>query len=205
MGKRELVLVLAFVAAGAILYQLTAPPAAAEHGGVIGTVVQHIRQAVHGRPAHASAETTRTDAVDASVTEVRVAVRSVDLIVVGEERTDVATTMTVDSDGMDDGEAQRLAKATELQIDRAGAGLRFGIHFPVDGRQRATLEIHVPRRFIVRVEAKSGKLDIQQVAAVDVKSNTGESRVADVSGEVSLTHRGDTLKIERAGDRKSVV
>ncbi len=205
MGKRELVLVLAFVVAGAIVYQFTAPAATPGQRGVVNSVLQHFRQAVHGRPAHASVQKTRTDALDASVSEVRINVRSVDLTVVGEDRADVATTMTVDSDGMDAAEAQRLATATELQVDRAGGGMRFGIHFPEDGRQRAALEIHVPKRFIVRVEAKSGKLDVQQVAAVDAKGNRGESRISDVAGEVALTHRGDTLTVAGAGSIRLTV
>lgn len=199
MGKRELVLVLAFVAVGTILYQFTAPPAPAGQSGGLSGLFGHIGRAIRGRPIHASVETTRTTAVDESVTELRVKVSSVALTIVGEDREDVATTMTVDSDGVDDAEAQRLAKATALQIDRAGAGLRLGIDFPEDGAQRATLSIRVPERFIVRVEEKRGLLDIQHVAAVDVKGNRGDSRLSDIEGEIALTHRGSTLTIERAG------
>jgi hypothetical protein len=199
MGKRELVLVLAFVAAGAILYRFTAPPAPAGPSSSFGGVFGHISRAIRGRPVHASVDSTRSDPVDASVTELRVKVPSVDLTVVGEDRADVATTMTVDSDGVDEAEAQRLAKATTLKVDRAGAGLSFGIDFPEDGAQRAALAIRVPRRFVVRVEEKRGKLDVQHVAGVDAKGNRGDSRVSDVDGEVALTHRGASLHISGAG------
>jgi hypothetical protein len=199
MGKRELVLVLAFVAVGTILYRFTAPPAPAGPSGGLGGLFGHISRAVRGRPIHASVETTKTTAIEPSVTELRVKVSSAALTVVGEDREDVATTMTVDSDGVDEAEAQRLAKETTLKIDRAGAGLLLGVDFPEDGSQRATLAVHVPKRFIVRVEEKRGSLDIQHVASVDVKGNRGESRLADIDGEVALTHRGATLTIERAG------
>ena len=204
MGKRELVLVLAFVAVGIVLYQFTAPPAPAGQRGALG-VIDHIRRAIHGRPVHASVETSKSFAVDASMTELRVKVSSVALTVVGEDRADVATTMTVDSDGADEAEAQRLAKATTLQMDRAGAGLRLGIDFPADGLQRATLSVRVPRRFILRVEEKRGTLDVQHVAAVDVKGNRGDSRLSDIEGEIALTHRGSTLTIARAGSLRLTV
>jgi len=199
MGKRELVLVLAFAAVGAVLYQFTAPPAPPGASSSGGGVFARIQRAIRGRPVHASAETKRTDAVDPSLTELRVKVSSAGVTVVGEDRTDVATTMTVDSDGVDAAEADRLARATTLRVDRAGTGLRLGIDFPDDGLQRATLSIRVPRRFIVRVDEKRGALDVQHVASVDVKGNRGESRLSDIDGEIALTHRGSALSIAGAG------
>jgi Tfp pilus assembly protein FimT len=209
MGKRELVLMLAFIVAGAIVYQVSAPPLAqGQEGFSFGRLAQHVRQAVHGRPIHASVQTTRTDAVDASTTEVRVNVPLVDLTVVGEDRTDVVSALTVDSDGIDDREAQQLARATTLQVDRAGAGLVFRIDFPREGRQRGSLALRVPKRLLVRVESdnRNGNVDVQHVAAVDVKGNRGTAHVSDIDGEITLMHRGGApVTIARAGSVRLTV
>jgi hypothetical protein len=202
MGKRELVLVLAFIVVGAVVYQITAPPLApGQEGFSFGRLAQHVKQVVHGRPAHASAQSTRTDSVDASATEVRFNVGLLDLTILGEERTDVASQLTVDSNGIDDAEAQRLAKATKLLVDRAGAGLVFRVEFPKDGRQHGALTVRVPKRFLVRIDnpSRSGKLDVQHVASVDVRGNRGDSHLADIAGEIALVHRSGDLTIAGAG------
>ena len=203
MGKRELVLVLAFIVVGAVVYQVTAPPLSpGQEGFSLGRLARHFREAVHGRPSHASVETTRTDPADTSVTEIRVDIPLVDLTVLGDERDDVESKLTVDSDGVDEPEAQRLAKATTLHIDRAGAGLVVKVQFPADGRQRGSLAMRVPKRLLLRVENgnRNGNVDVQHVAGVDIKGNRGTARVSDIDGEISLTHRGAAaLNIARAG------
>ena len=208
MGKRELVLVLVFIVAGAVVYQVTAPPLApGQEGFSVGRLIQHFKQAVHGRPIHASVQTARTDPADASTTELRVNVPALDLTVVGEDRTDVASQLTIDSNGIDEQEAQQLAKATTLQVERAGAGLVMTVHFPREGRQRGALAVRVPKRLLVRIENenRSGKLDVQHVASVDVRSNRGEARLSDIDGEISLTHRAGPLNIARAGSVRLTV
>lgn len=203
MGKRELVLILAFIVAGAIVYEVTAPPLRPGQQGLsFGRVAQQIRQSVHGRPAHASAQSTRTDAVDASTAEVRINVALADLKVVGEDRGDVMSQFTVDSDGVDDQEAQRLAKAAVLRSERSGSGLVLQVDYPSEGRQRGSLAIRVPKRLAVRInnDNRSGNIDVQHVAAVEVRGSRGTATVTDVDGDVTLTHRGSTpLNIARTG------
>jgi len=206
MGKRELVLVLTFVVIGVVVYQLTAtPPPAGQQGFSFSRLFQNVRRATRGRPAHATVQKTRSEAIDPSTNELRVKVPIVDLTVVGEDRTDVATELSVDSDGVDQADAQKLANATNLQWTQVGNGLAVGIDFPVDGRQRASLTVHVPRRFVVRVESKTGKLDIQHVSSVDVRGNRGDSRISDIAGEVGITHRSGSLNVTQAGSVRLTV
>src|SRR5262245_26969691 len=104
MGKRELLLVAAFVIVGAIVYQLTAPPPApGERTFAPGQILDHIRRAVRGNQASAEVVTKSTHTVDASVSELRFDdLRSASLTVTGEDRADIEAELLVHSNGFDE-------------------------------------------------------------------------------------------------------
>jgi len=194
------VLIAVFALVGVAIYQVTAPPLApGQQGFSLGRIVQNVRRGIVGHSAHAVVQTSRSEAIDASVAEVRVNVRILDLVVVGEDRADAAFELKVDSNGTDEADAKRLATATTLTLDRAGTGLLVSMDFPKDGIQRATLTIRMPKRLGLRVENKVGRFEVTGVASIDVKGNRGESRVSDVTGEVALNHRGGALNVDGAG------
>ncbi len=86
MGKRELLLIVAFVIVGAVVYQVTAPPPApGERSFSLGRVIESIRREVRGNRASAEKTTTSTHPLDAGVTELRVVARG-EITVTGEER-----------------------------------------------------------------------------------------------------------------------
>jgi hypothetical protein len=199
MGKRELVLIAIFVVLGVIVYQFTAAPLApGQQGFSLGRMVQTVRRGVAGGRAHATVETTRTEALDPATTELRVNVRTLNLTVAGEDRADVAFDLKVDSNGIDEADAKRLASAAVLKFDRGG-GLGVSIEFPADGSQQAALTIRMPRRVALRVENKSGPAQISNVASADIRGNRGDTTVTSVPGAVTLAHFRGALKIDEVG------
>ena len=200
MGKRELVLIAIFVIAGAVVYQVTAPPLApGQEGFSLGRVIQNVRRGIQGRRARATVESTRTEPLAAGVTELRINVRSADLTLTGEDRPDAAFALSVSSNGTDDEDAKRLAGMTTLKIERAGSGLVVGIVYPRDGLQQAKLTIRLPKTLAARVESKSGRLDASDLAGLTVKGNRGDSTIKNIAGEADIMQRGGALQLSDAG------
>lgn len=199
MGKRELLLVIGFVVAGAVLYHATAPPPPpGSEGFSVSRIIQQARRAVQGNRAQVDVESTRTEAIDASIEELHLTVRSVELAVIGEARTDVQFGMKVNSTGYDPKEARQYAEATELKIDRAGPSLAAEIKYPRQARQRAWLTVRVPSRLRVRLEPSSGRLTIANVAAVEGTAAGGPATLTNIAGPVTLNLRGVPLAVDGA-------
>ena len=204
MGKRELLLVAAFVIVGAIVYQFTAPPPApGERSFAFGQIVDHIRRAVRGNQASAEVTTRSTHAVDAGVSELRFEdLRSASLTILGEDRTDIEAALLVHSNGFDEDEAQRLAKQTALRADRAAARLTFSVKYPDPGVQRAEITLKVPARLAVKLMGGGRELNITHVSALELAGSRGTVAVRDVSGLVSGGHRGGEVHVSNAGSVK---
>lgn len=205
MGKRELMLIVAFVILGGIVYKLTATPAPpGEQGFSISKILAEVRREMRGNRASAERTSTAVQAIDAAVTEIRVALSSGPLTIVGEPREDVSAELTASSNGFDDAEAKRLVEATSIKFDAAGSILFVSVNFPEPGQQRVrNLTLKVPSRLIARiVENRTGKLDIRGVAGVELGSVRGETNVRQVSGRVTAAHRGGDLLVSDAGSVK---
>ena len=196
MGKRELVLVIAFVVVGALVYQFTAPPPSP--GRQRGSVWTNLKRAV-SRGGHATVTSTHAEPVDASIKTLHVNTRLLDLRVVGEDRADVAVELTVTSDGMDDADAARLAHDVTAIYTRTGDELVLTMDYPSAGAQHSAIVARVPRGIALRVDPKSGRLDIADVAAVEVKNNRGDTRISGVARSVDVTARAGALTIDGAG------
>jgi hypothetical protein len=162
-------------------------------------VIQNMRRGVQGRRAQAVVQSTRTEAVPADLKEVRFNVGSADMTLTGEDRADILFALKATSNGFDDEDAKRLAERVALKIDRSASALVVGLDYPRDGAQRSTLEVRLPKALAVRLEAKSGRLDISGVAAVTVRGNRGDTTVTDIAGDVNLTQRSGQLRLARVG------
>lgn len=203
MGKRELLLIAAFVVLGAIVYQFTAPPpAAGERSFQPGQVIEHIQRAIRGNRATAEAVTRSTHPVDAAVSEVRFDLRTANLTIIGEDRSDIDAQLLVHSNAYDDDEAQRTAKETALKVDRAGARLALSVFYPEAGFQRATITLKVPQRLAVRLQGGGNELDISHVSALELGGARGKVEIKEIPGLVSGSHRGGELHIANAGTIK---
>ena len=94
MGKRELLLIVGFVIAGAIVYQATAPAPAPGTTLVLRQLkCINFRRHLRGNRASADLTTTTTHPVDAAITELRIIARPggppPELTITGEDRADI--------------------------------------------------------------------------------------------------------------------
>jgi hypothetical protein len=204
MGKRELLLVIAFAVVGVVVYQLTAPPPPpGSQGFSVGALIQHMRRGIQGNRAVAELDRTHVEPVDADVQELRFLLRPTELTLEGEDRTDAEIHMHVTSHAFDDAEAKRTADATALSVTRAGNALVFAINYPREGLQRAKLSLKVPKRLRLRLEPMGGgKLDVTNLASIEVMGVSGDTSIKRVSGLVTLNHRSGSLAIDGAGSLK---
>jgi hypothetical protein len=204
MGKRELLLIAAFVVVGAIVYQFTAPPPApGERSFAPGQLLEHVRRAMRGNRSSAEVTTRSTHPVDPSISELRFAdMKSANITISGEARSDVEVELHVRSNGFDDAEAERLAKETVLKVDPAGIRLVLTVSYPQAGSQRAKLTIKVPQRLAIQLQGGGAELSINRVAALELGGARGKLDVNDVAGRVSGAHRGGDVHVVNAGTLK---
>ncbi len=201
MGKRELLLIVAFAIAGAVVYQVMAPPAGpGERNFSVGRIIEHVRREIRGNRASAELTTSIAQPVDPAQIELRLSdMRGVELSVTGEARGDIHAEFRVHSNGYDEAEADRLAKESILRFDPAGGSLIAKVKFPAAGTQRAKLLLRIPARMTVRIDPPSGRLTIENVAAVDLGGARGTTLIQRIAGKVTATQNGGELTITDAG------
>lgn len=199
MGKRELVIIIAFVAAGALAYRLTAPPPkAGERAFSLSTIFSGIKRHVRSDAASATITKTGTVALRTGVTELRLtAGRSVPLLVTGERRDDIAYELWVESSGPDEATARDYAGRTIVRDDDLGLAQALAVQFPDDGTQTARLTLRVPNQILVRLE-NSGRVAVSNVRAVDLRNLAGEATLSNVVGPVTGSHRSGDLTVTGA-------
>lgn len=205
MGTRELLLVIGFVIATAVVYQATAPPPAADERGLSSSVSRffdHVRREIRGNRGTAEIETAATTPLDDEINEVRVVGGFAEVHVRGEDRPDVASSLRVVSHAYDTAEATEYARQTILKPERAAGSLIFRVQYPQgrrSGAQRTFLTLTLPARLRVRIESGPGVLQIANVAAAELTNARGKTTVTKVPGRLVVTHRGGALVIEDAG------
>lgn len=203
MGKRELLLAAAFIVLGVSVYQFTAPPVdPSRPRWSFGKMLEHVRKEVRGSRASAKVATTSTVKAPDSLREMRIVMRRGAMTVTGEDRADIQVQLAVTSNGVDDAEANRLARATEVKFDEAGAVLIARVESPERGEQRASIDIRVPRRLGIRIDEKNGVLTVRDVASVIVGAGRGESVISKVPGAVQILQRGSRITITDVGSVK---
>jgi hypothetical protein len=203
MGKRELVIVATIVLIGFAVYQVTAPPSdPSETGFSVGKIVNEIRREIRGQRANAETTFASTREVPETVSEIRLVFPVGAITITGEDRDDVEAEMHVRSTGYDTEEAEKLAKASHLVFDEAGALLIVEGKFPVEGRQTPTLRLKVPRRLGIRIDEKGSSVEIKNVASVLIGSGRGVTTISGIEGNVNVTQRGNDLTITDVGSLK---
>lgn len=203
MGKRELLLAVAFVVMGLVVYQFTAPPPDPNARGFsIGRIIDGVRREVRGRPESADLTQTFTrDAVE-GLREIRIRMDRGAIAITGEDRDDIQAEFQVTSNGYDKAEAEKLAKESTLKFDEAGGVLIVDDDYPEAGTQRGTLRLKVPSRLGIRIDSKNGELTITNVALVAMGVSRAATTITNVPGAVSLTQRGSTATITDVGSLK---
>ena len=194
MGKRELLLIVGFIVLGTVVYQVSAGPAdpVRSHWS-FGGMIQQLRREVSSNSSSATSQTTLSAPAPESLRELRIVMRSGRISVAGEDRDDIAITLDVSSTGYDQAEAERLAKATTVKLDQAGAMLIATVDYPVQGRQTASIDIKVPKRLTLRVDEKSGVLTASDLGGVVIGAARGETNIERIDGLVQITQRGSSI------------
>ena len=203
MGKRELLLAVAFVVVGLVVYQFTAPPPDPNARGFsLGRIVEGIRREVRGRPESAEVTQTFTRAAAESLKEIRIDMEIGAIEITGEDRDEIQVEFHVRSNGYDTAEAEKLARESTVKFDEAAGVLIIATGFPEAGQQRGTLRLKVPSRLGVRMDSKNGELTITNVALVTMGISRAATTITHVAGAVSLTQRGSTATITDVGSLK---
>ena len=202
MGKRELLLICGFLAIGTVVYLATAPaPAPGAQGFSISRILDHVRREMRGNRSSAEVTTTTAVPLRPGITEVRFETGNAAMTIAGEDRTDVECELKVWSSGFDETEAKQYAGQTTLKTTDAGSSLVIGIDYPRPATQRATLVVKVPRTLAVRIQPSRGKLEISDVASLELGEARGQVSVHGI-GRMAGTHRGGALTIESVSELK---
>jgi hypothetical protein len=204
MGKRELLLIAAFVVLGVVVYQVSAPPPApGERGFSIRRIFDNVRRELQSNRSSAVVTTTTTHPADAQLTELRLRPGGGDLTITGEARDTIEAELQVRSSGPDDAEAEKLARRTQLKLDRAGGSLNAEVSYPVEGRQRLErMVLRIPSRLRVRIEPFGGALTITDVAEAEIAGARGDMQVSRISGRLVTSNTGGRATIADVGTVK---
>jgi hypothetical protein len=197
MGKRELFIALAFIAAGVVAYQLTAPPPKADGSGFsLSRFWTNARRGIRANTAQASFTHAGTLPVPPEAAELRLEGQVVPgrVKVVGESRGDIAYELAVDSTGPDAETALAYAKQVAIRTDDLGRAVTLRVTYPREGRQSATMMLRLPSRLGVLISGASG-VEISNVAAVHLDNVSGDCAVSNVTGGVNGVHRNGSLDV----------
>jgi len=201
MGKRELVLIAAFLVVGVVVYQATAPPAPPGSDVSVGGIFQQIRRHMQGARETAEGSSQQTVAVGHDVETVRLLVsRPSELIVTGSDRNDISIETRATARGYTQAEARAAADAIAVKAEtQSGAIVLTGAWDDHRGSSgyltQVSITILVPRRLGIRIDPHLGGLTVSNVASLECKSSRGETRVVDTAGSVQLTHANGTLEV----------
>lgn len=194
MGKRELFIILGFVAVGTLAFQFTAPPATGTSSFSLGNFFSRARSEMRGNPGRAVNVTKDSIPVPAALREVRLIGINEAVTVVGDSKTTIDYEFSVSSTGPDDAGALALAKETVLGRDDVADSLVLRAKYPEPGSQRSTVTMHVPPGLSVRLESSSGAT-VTAVAGVHLEAMRGDVTLTDISGGVTGAHQDGDLTI----------
>jgi hypothetical protein len=198
MGKRELLIVAAFVIIGAVAYHVTEPATRPGERGYSRTAVRDAFRH-HGRGPRGRGRATTTGAVSIGPTISELSVSGVSTVIVTAElRQDVAWSFDVETSAADDASADRAAKAVVFLHDEMGSVLALAARGPRESGQGTTLRLQVPRRLSVRLDG-ARRVTASSLAALRLDNVSGDVDVRDVAGAVTGTHRNGTITITGVG------
>lgn len=198
MGRRELVLIVAFIFLGTLLYHATAPPGPAGTGFSLRGMMENIRRHVGPRHEYLADERTVQLPIDRSTTEVRVAgVRS--LRVEGTDEQKPVAIVQVYSTGTNEQEARALGRRTVLKTTTSGDLMSLEFDYPPEERQRTTMTLKLPPRLRLRVRGASS-IEAKNVAGVELDDTRGEATLTAITGTIRGTHAGGSVTLENVKD-----
>lgn len=198
MAKRELLIAVGFLVAGALAYWLTAAPRERPiPRNTLPALVEEWRQET---ARSASRETVRTSGnrpLGREVAEVRLSgFTRVD--VVGEDRADVAWTLVVAASGPTPDAARTSAANTTLVEDDLGAALALSpTSAGGDTRRTAELTVRVPAHVSLRLEG-ARRVTVDGTSGVRLEGIVGDVSLKNVRGPLTGAHRNGALDVAGA-------
>lgn len=203
MGKRELVIALAFTVMGVMAYVMTAPPPKpSEQGLSLTRFWDNARRGMRGNAAQATSTTTGTFPAPAELTELRLdGLLTGRVRLIGEARADIAYELTVESTGPDRETALGYTKRVVMKRDDLGNVVTLRLEYPREARQSAVLLIRLPSRMGVLVANASGS-EISNLKSAHLDGVTGDWTVSRIAEGLTGSHRNGSLKASDIGSVK---
>ena len=198
MGKRELLIALAFIVVGVVAYQVTAPPPKEGEGFSLRQLWNKMRAEIQEDASRATVTTTNAIRVPPTVSELRLIEVPRGLKVIGEARDDIAYELRVESTGPTEDAARKLASAATLVPDEFGSSLGLRMTYPVEGRRSAQLVMRVPATLAIRLQSVRA-VEVSHVAAVTFEGVAGDTKVMDIKGSLTGAHSSGELMVQRVG------
>ena len=184
MGKRELLIIIVFVAIGSVAYQIAAPPATGESVFSLKKIFSEARKEMRGNPGSGKFVHTASIPVPEDLREVRLIGVSEGVKILGDSRNTIDYEFTVNSNGPDDAAALGYAKETALKRDDLGDAIVLRAVYPKPASQRSTIVMHVPARLVVRIEGSLGA-DVRDVAAVHMEAMRSTVTLTNIAGSIT--------------------
>ena len=193
MGKRELLIITAFLVIGVVAYQVGAAPSAdGRRRFTLATLLDHFREETTGRRASATVTTDGAVPLPPHVTEARISGVS-HVTVRGEGREDIGYSLAVEASGPDETTARQNGSRTTLVRDEIGTVLALRANAPREGRQVVSLTVAVPKRLRVRVETTQGGSSVDASSLSDLQLDAiGDVRLRNITG--SSRERTETAR-----------
>ena len=201
MGKRELLLIVVFVAAGAVIWQLTAPPRDPNQPGFsLSRLIGNLRNELGGTRVEVSLDKQASIVASPGAARLLVPGYRGALTVIGEDREDVAVALKATVFGSEPAETKAAADQIRLTLKEDGKDIVLVVERP-EMRRRPTfqLDVRLPRRLTAQIEVQGERVEVRNLAAVEGNLRFASTAIRDVSGEVKVEQRDGRLEVSGAG------
>jgi hypothetical protein len=193
MGKRELLLILGFIAVGAVVYQVSAPPADPSRPGFsFSGLLAHIQTVMKGEEIQAPivltavVESRAGGGVPLSLKDYRGVLR-----VVAEDREDISAELRATAFGLDEAAARARAQQIALTLDEQADGIVVKLTQPKEGRRaRFELTLHIPEEQAMELGLRSGEAELRGVSRVALLDGRGKITILDAT-HITGSFQGD--------------
>jgi hypothetical protein len=213
MGKRELLLFVAFLAFGAVVYQVTAPaPDPNKEGFSLSKFIGQVKAELKGE--NDETVVNATTSADAPSGDGRLLIPEYrgTLTILGEDRHDISAELKAVVYGIDEAQAKVRAKDMAVTFETKGDDLNVQVAMPheVHRRPRLELTLRIPAHLGITLELRSGQADLRRVGRVRLENSRGKvtmADVGDVEGELDngnleiVQAQAVTLKLQRTQAR----
>lgn len=196
MGKRELLIIAAFAAAGVVAYRLAAPPPAPDPPFPLDNLTE-IRDERKPPTVRATVTTGDTIPLPAELDEIRLA----DLPAVevrGEARDSIGWSLTAEAEGPDQAAARATAAGASVRHDDLGRVVSLGMRTDTGAVRASALSLTVPSGTQLRLDG-TREARVEDVAGVRLENLAGDATLRNVSGAVEGSQRNGSLTVDGAG------